>query len=87
MLKIESVAQEDGRLALRLAGEVYGPWVGELRRLTDSALRSGARLSLDLTDVSFADLAGVALLGDLAGRDVTLLNCSSFITELLRARG
>lgn len=86
MLKIESIAQDDGRLALKLAGEVYGPWVGELRRLTDSALRSGARLSLDLTDVSFADLAGVALLSDLAGRDVALLNCSGFIRELLRGQ-
>lgn len=86
MLRIEPIPQDDGRLALRLAGDVYGPWVAELRRIADSALRSGARLSLDLSEVVFADLDGVALLGDLAERDVSLVNCSSFIRELLKVR-
>ena len=86
MLRIEPIPQDDGRLALRLAGDVYGPWVTELRRIADSALRSGSRLSLDLSEVVFADLDGVALLGDLAERDVPLVNCSSFIRELLKVR-
>jgi hypothetical protein len=86
MLKIEPIETDGRRIALRLAGEVYGPWVSELRGVAYTALSSGAHLTLDLAEVVFADHSGVALLGDLAGRDVSLINCSSFIAELLRAR-
>ena len=86
MLKIEAVETGGRRIALRLAGEVHGPWVSELRRITYAALSSGAELTLDLGDVLFADQSGVTLLGDLANHDVSLVNCSSFIAELLRAR-
>ena len=84
MLKIERVHRKDGELALRLAGKVTGRWCDELRRVVGAELESGARLSVDLSDVSFVDLNGVALLRGLAARDVALVNCSSFVTELLK---
>jgi ABC-type transporter Mla MlaB component len=86
MLKIEPVETDGRRIALRLAGEVHGPWVSELRRVAYTALSSGAKLTLDLGEVLFADHSGVALLGELANHDVSLVNCSSFIAELLRMR-
>ena len=87
MLKIDPIEDDGRRVALRLAGDVRGPWVSELKCVVDAALASGAQLTLDLGDVSFADHGGVALLGDLAQRNVLLVNCSSFIAELLKVRG
>jgi len=37
-------------------------------------------------EVSFVDRHGVALLNRLADRDVALVNCASFVTELLKVR-
>lgn len=86
MLKIEHKHGSDGGLALELAGEVRGPWVDELRRVAEGALESGAAVSVDLSDVSFVDRPGVVLLNRLSDRDVTLVNCSPFVTELLKVR-
>jgi anti-anti-sigma regulatory factor len=42
-------------------------------------------LILDLTDVSFADAAGITLLRELSIRWVTLFNPSSLVAEQLKA--
>ena len=86
MLKIERRQTDDGGLSLKLAGEIRGPWVEELRRVTEAVLAAAVPLRLDLLDVAFVDRDGVVLLARLARRDVTLVNCSAFVTELLRAR-
>ncbi len=85
MLRIDRDNGNSGGLGLRLAGEIKGPWVDELRRVAEGALESGTAVSIDLGEVSFVDRPGVALLNRLAGRDVALVNCSPFVTELLRA--
>src|SRR5207245_1693625 len=59
MLRIERVETSIGDCVLRLEGEVVGPWVAEIRRSCDQALATGARLTLELTDVTFIDRAGV----------------------------
>jgi ABC-type transporter Mla MlaB component len=86
MLKIERVHAMDGRMALRLAGEIRGPWVDELRRVVETALERGVALSVDLAEVVFVDRHGVALLSRLADREVALVNRSPFVSELLRAQ-
>jgi ABC-type transporter Mla MlaB component len=86
MLKIERRHAEGHGLALKLVGEIRGPWVDELQRITEAALGAATPIRLDLSDVSFVDRAGVVLLSRLAERDVTLVNCSAFVTELLRGR-
>jgi len=83
MLKIERRHGDDGEPSLKLAGEISGPWVEELRRVTEAALAVAAPLRLDLSDVAFVDRDGVALLSHLGEREVTLVNCSAFVTELL----
>jgi hypothetical protein len=67
-------------------GRDQRPWVDELQRITEAALGAATPIRLDLSDVSFVDRAGVVLLSRLAERDVTLVNCSAFVTELLRGR-
>jgi hypothetical protein len=68
---------------LLVEGELLGPWVGELERTCEPFLGNGRRLQLDLSQVLFADRAGVVLLRTLAGRGVDL-DCSTFLAELLR---
>jgi len=85
MLKIEPVETERGLVTLRLEGRVVGPWVEELRRSCEGVLARRARLVLDLAEVSFADLQGVALLRGLGDRNVGLVRCSLFVAEQLKA--
>ena len=89
MLRIsrETTADTDAAL-LRLEGQVTGLWVEEVRRTCDEAIgvngRGGHPLVLDLTDVSFIDTDGVALLRELAARGADLVNGSLFVTEQLK---
>jgi hypothetical protein len=67
-------------------GELLGPWVRELQRTCEPFLGNGRALALDLSQVGFADRAGVELLKTLAGRGADLV-CSAFLEELLHPRG
>ena len=84
MLKISGGASLQGKVTLRLEGQVSGPWVEELRRSCEQVLATGGRLILDLADVSFIDRNGVALCSCLQSRQVTFLHCSPFVTEQLK---
>lgn len=87
MLKIEPVETTRGLVTLKLEGRVIGPWVAELRHSCESVLARKTRLVLDLAEVSFVDLEGVALLLGLADRHVRLVSCSRFVAEQLKASG
>jgi anti-anti-sigma regulatory factor len=71
---------------LRLAGQLRDRWVAELRQTCAGLLRegSGASLTLDLSDVTFMDRAGLALCGELASRGVSFVNYSLFTAEQLK---
>ena len=84
MLRIVTDSAHPG-IALRLEGDVVGPWVETLRRCADEATRAGAALVLDLSRVAFVDRDGLDLLRTLAGGGVSLVNASRFVTEQLRA--
>jgi anti-anti-sigma regulatory factor len=90
MLKIHRASPDDEGAAtvFRLAGRVAGLWVDELRRECNNLLSEGcgetSLLVLDLGDVSFVDDSGVALLGELAGPRVRLVNGSPFVREQLK---
>jgi ABC-type transporter Mla MlaB component len=77
----ERVTAKEVRLVVE--GRLLGPWVIELEKTCEPFLGNGRRLQLDLSQVWFADRAGVALLGTLAGQGADL-DCSPFLTELLR---
>ena len=87
MLRIVPVASPDEAVSLRLEGQVRGPWVEELRRSCAQVLAMGRGLILDMTDVSFMDLDGVALFRNLSDHNVTLLHCSLFVGEQLKGGG
>lgn len=85
MLRIQLLDLQDGTATLQLAGRVAGPWVDELSRSCERVLAVGGTLSVDLREVAFVDRAGVEFLRNLRGRQVTLVNCSPFVAEQLKA--
>ena len=84
MLKISIISDSDQAIEFQLEGKLVGPWVEELRRLSDEALSQQKNVSLDLERVWFVDSRGVTLLRDLAKRQVSELNCSQFVSQQLK---
>jgi ABC-type transporter Mla MlaB component len=84
MLRISEVSQKGEGTALRLEGELMGPWVGEVKKACEPYLGKNNRLTLDLADVSLVDRAGIALLKELKRAEVRLVNGSPFLTEQLK---
>jgi anti-anti-sigma regulatory factor len=80
MLRIERIL-DGNQTVLRAAGRLTGPWVAELSRAIAAADQD--RIVVDLTDVSFADTAGLAFLLSLATEPRVALRCSPFLTEQL----
>jgi len=65
VLKISIISDSDQAIELQLEGKLVGPWVEELRKLSDEALSLQKNVSLDLERVWFVDLHGVTLLREL----------------------
>jgi hypothetical protein len=94
MLRIKVVDLSDGAVVLRVEGRITGFWVDELRRtcaahsfaahtFAGHTFPDEVQLSLELSDVSFADAAGIALLKELRGRGADLIRPTSFVAERL----
>jgi ABC-type transporter Mla MlaB component len=84
VLKISIISDSDQAIEFQLEGKLVGPWVEEVRRLSDEALSQQKNVSLNLERVWFVDSRGVTLLRDLAKRQVSELNCSQFISQQLK---
>jgi ABC-type transporter Mla MlaB component len=84
VLKISIISDSDQAVEFQLEGKLVGPWVEELRKLSDEALSQQKNVSLDLEKVWFVDSRGVTLLRDLAKRQVPELNCSQFVSQQLK---
>lgn len=87
MLKISISGDSDQAIEFALEGKLVGPWVDELRRLSQDALSQNKSVSLNLEHVWFVDARGAALLRDLAGRRVSQLNCSQFVRQQVKEAG
>lgn len=82
MLRITSTPSDTGT-CLRLEGKLLAPWVNELKSCLGTH-SDQAPLTLDLSALSFADVAGLATLRDALARGVRLNGCSGFLHLLLR---
>ena len=86
VLKISTTNQSSEVTNLQLEGRLVGPWVEELQRVCDAALMRSKALYLDLAKVWFVDSQGIALLLDLAKKQVSQINCSQFVSQQLKER-
>jgi hypothetical protein len=87
VLKISITEALDQAVTIRLEGQVRGLWVDELRRSCEPLLARGGGLRLDLNEVSFVDISGVALGRSLRDRNVAILHYSPFVAEQLKGYG
>jgi anti-anti-sigma regulatory factor len=86
MLRIERMDEASDVTTFRATGRLAGPWVAEFEKaLSDHP--TDAPLLIDLTDVSFVDRAGIALLRMLRNRTQVQLRCSAFVAEQLNFKG
>jgi ABC-type transporter Mla MlaB component len=83
MLRV-SVIQAGKAVRFCLEGRLVRPWVEELAGECDRAVAQGKTLTLDLAQVSFISLEGVALLRRLAALSVRVVNCTPFVAEQLK---
>ena len=86
MVRITVTDSTPDALTLLLEGQLIGETVDEFELSCEQTLASGQRLTLDLAGVSFVDRKGVALFHRLATRNVSIVNCSGFVAELLKVR-
>ena len=85
VLRISVTSDSDVSIHFQLEGKLIGPWVEELRQLSDTALLRNKTITLDLKKLWFTDLEGAGLLRELHQRQVSQINCSQFITQQLLA--
>lgn len=83
MLRISVIRDSDQATHLQVEGRLIGPWVEQLRSLSEEVLAQEKALCLDLQGVWFADRDGINLLRDLLPRRVFQLNCSQYIKQQL----
>jgi ABC-type transporter Mla MlaB component len=95
MLRITVVDLSESAVVLRVEGRITGSWVEELRRtcaahafaahaFVGHTFPDEVQLSLELSDVSFADAAGIALLKELRSGGADLIRPTPFIAERLK---
>jgi ABC-type transporter Mla MlaB component len=85
MLKISQAEEANQSVTLKLEGRVVGPWVGELHQVCDAVLKEGHTIQLDLAEVTYADIDGVAVLSSFKSRGVRFRNCSPFVKQQLKS--
>lgn len=74
----------DGATLLRLEGVLREGWLDEvIAQVTLAQSTASSRLKLDLTDVTFVDAAGTALLRDLIANHAQVVGCSGFVAASL----
>jgi anti-anti-sigma regulatory factor len=82
MLRIERTDDGSDITTFRATGRLTGPWVAEFERALSNH-PTGVPVVIDLTEVSFVDRAGIALLKMLRIRPQVQLRCSAFVAEQL----
>lgn len=83
MLRINEENITNGSILLRLEGKLIDQWVGLFRIMCEQILNKKGKLSLDLTEVTYADNEGLRLLQHLNERELALITCSPFLNEQL----
>ncbi len=79
-----TTSQNNEMVELRVEGELTESSSHEVDRVCRRYLGEGCKLVLQLAGATYADRTGVKLLRDLQEKGVTLVECSSFFSELLR---
>ena len=85
MLRITINALLNRPITLRLEGQIAEQYVDELETTVATVRQDGEPVVLDFAGVSFIDSGGLRVLRSLT--NVSLINASPFVTELLKGAG
>lgn len=85
MVKISELPTANGNKVVKLEGQVVGTSVTEVETFCRRFLEKEGSLTIDVGEVLYLDRNGVNLFKDLLARQVKLVNCNAFLTELLRS--
>jgi anti-anti-sigma regulatory factor len=84
MLRITRTVLSRQEIVLHLHGRLSGLWVELLRRIAEPVLDERQVLTIDLTDVCFADCEGITVLMSLMDRGARDVNAPLFVAEQIR---
>ena len=84
MLRITCTSSSEESATVKVEGSVSDRWVDELARVAAAALAKMPRVLLDMSDVTFIDPRGLALLQSLQRRGAEVAACSAFVAMLLK---
>ena len=82
-LWIERVAGGRGQVALRVAGQLVGSWVGVLERECVAALAEGGRPQLELSELTYVSSAGLRLLAEMRDRGLCMLGLTPLLSDMI----
>ena len=80
---IETVVEKNGPISVKVQGRLVGRSVQVLVECR-AIVEQPERVELDLGEVSYADLSGIAVLHELTARGVRIINVTPFLQDLLR---
>jgi anti-anti-sigma regulatory factor len=83
MLRITADTAVDGIQRFRLDGRLTEADVPEVARALEPSLRAAARLTLDVSGLTYLDAEGANFLRELSAQEVNIRGCSSFVAKLL----
>lgn len=83
MLRITCQLTVGDTRRVKVEGRIAGEYVAELSRAVSRALGGARRVVLEMSDVTFIDQAGAALLRQLREQGVELDECSDFVNTLV----
>ena len=81
MLRI-TVQERSSGVTLMLEGKLIGPWVSELEK-TWCSKSADKRVQVDLSEVSFVDASGEALLAQMCRRGAELIADSPLMKQII----
>jgi|WetSurMetagenome_2_1015567.scaffolds.fasta_scaffold1051517_2 hypothetical protein len=87
MLKIDTTSPNGTDVLVTLAGWIRREHLPEIEQVVARAAGEGHRISLDLRDVSLVDREAVDFLAGVAGRDIELRACPTYLREWLKSVG
>ncbi|MEZ5429382.1 MAG: hypothetical protein R2747_24245 [Pyrinomonadaceae bacterium] len=87
MLKITETDRTNRAVTLKLEGRIGGKPFEALRDECRRILAGGDRIVLDMGGVSFIERPAFSLFREMLKEDISLINCSLFLTEQLKNGG
>jgi hypothetical protein len=87
VLRLWRVPAEGTVLQFRVEGQIIGEWVDLVAQECAAARREFPRIVLDLTDVTYADSRGLAMLRALDPASISIANATPLLLERLNEGG